>query len=723
MGLKGLLSALKAAIPLLVLLAYAINAIPFDNLESVTDASVAQPTTPLTVSTVAPFTPAAFDHDLKAREAREDGAADNSNDEWYMTCAGDNKMSVQFCEQRLYGYYCGQYILTKSGEEQIMCGWACECKRGHPVPDCIYIHGRCFFDVPGGENDQGGNDSRALSSEALRTPTDNLTPEAKAPTQDPELKALDLVEHDQELAWSNMPNSLFPRVYHNYALVCIESDWTRQCRNNPYAYSCNANGVVGRKQIDVYCEAICGCVNLGAVASCFKNQRWVSTCLVALGDDEGLSNAAETLGATLDFNQTRNGTSTTSDIPFASPSESLPSGDLPVMCETNGSLDTVLTEFCVEHDYYCSLHMEDGYAKSSLLTDSESIDQCAAGCHCIGNHQRVEFQNKVNGGQVLLEPRADPSVPNYIRTGVSVYYCIHTLNAYDSEIDIRLVEFCQNEGFYCANVSPTGALGFTPVTPNHWDKYPRCYDHCHCVHFEVHTWADRDAKALDVAVDSADDSIKVKRSNSLANEGAEALHRTAAEIDYTLSCISDYNITTYCQRFRGYNCHSNGKIQHGESDTDCDKSCLCQHPQMLLEDDSEASTKSTNTAPPKGVPSQTVDQYTLNCGNSRQGPSYCSTPERGYFCDEKIQVMRTSTHSDSGITYCNNFCHCQFKYAKPCLDEFGVSWCIEWWDGTVRDFNNATLVVGNVGSVLMLPNGTMVLDKAEDGFPFWASYT
>lgn len=88
-----------------------------------------------------------------------------------------------------------------------------------------------------------------------------------------------------------------------------------------------------------------------------------------------------------------------------------------------------------------------------------------------------------------------------------------------------------------------------------------------------------------------------------------------------------------------------------------------------------------------------------------------------------MKVMRTSTHTDPGITYCNNFCTCQFKYAKPCINEFGVPWCSEWWDGSVRDYARATLVLGKVGSVFMLPNGTMVLDKADDGFPYWASYT
>lgn len=732
-----MLFGLKAAILVLYLLIWAIDAIPFDPPDWVADASIVHPTTLVAVPSVAPTTSVAFDHDLKPRE---DDTADDAND-WYMTCAGDHKLSIQFCEQHLYRYYCDRNQLKHDGDQYIMCGWACECKKGHAVPGCTYINGRCYLSLTDAENDQSdqsagnpplapGDNLEALSAEALRARAknpfrDSLVQQSQVSTPDPELNALDLVEHDTEPSTHDDSNLIIPRVLtprHNYAIVCIERDWTRQCSGGQLKYSCDANGRMSYRRMDVYCEAICGCVDIAATAKCFRNNRWITTCFAALDDGDDFGDDLDTLESTDDLSETQNDPPPASDASYTTYT-SPTAGDIPMYCELNGVMDAGLTNFCSEHSYYCSLHMVDGHAKSSLHTEGETIDRCVSSCVCIGNAQRLEFENKANHVQVRSESTPDPSVPSYIRTGVSVYYCIEKTNTYEWKTDVRLIEFCQNEDFLCANDSPNGAKGFAPTRPAHADKYPRCYTYCNCVHFQLtHTYPSRSQIASDNATGDDEHTTAGDASSGVAPRATDG-------VDHTLSCIKDYNITAYCQRFWGYNCDGNGQVHHSELDIDCDHSCQCHRPAPRPDDDSEATTGTigttgtTDTAPPKGVPSQAVDQYTLNCGNSMQGPPYCSAPQRGYFCNDKMQVVRTSTTSDSGITYCNNFCTCQFKYAKPCINEFGVPWCSEWWDGSVRDSSRATLVVGKVGSVFMLPNGTMVLDKAGDGFPYWASYT
>jgi hypothetical protein len=706
-----------------------VNATPFDIPAPVVDTSVALPTTLVTISTVTPniksgtSSTVSVEHDLKPREDEAEG----DNTDWYLTCAGDDVLSLQFCQQRLHGYYCRRNQVHHNGKEYIMCAAACVCKLAHPTLGCHYVRGMCFnsqadIDQFGQSLANPANQAfadidgfAAIRTEALQARTKNpaLDTQVQEPQplySDPQSNAIDLVEQQSEQPMRDGTNRTFPPVLkqrdteqpaHNFAIVCIEKDWTRMCSGGDLKYSCDKNGRITKKKLDLYCDAICGCVDLAATPRCFRNGAWLTTCFDTLETREISGNELLALQSNHDLTETNADAAHTS-------------GDLPMYCVTNGTIDTRLTEFCSEHHYHCSLAMMDGHAKSSLHSDMETVNRCADNCYCVGNSVRSKFENHV-AHHVEARSEAEQTSSTSELIGVSVYYCIAQTSPYVFELDMRLIEFCENENYYCANNSPNDAIGFPPTTPDHTEKYPKCFDNCHCIHFEHRNKINPRSEV------SSDNRIKDNQSADSGDTSDAVVHIPTMTADYRLRCISNYNITTYCQRYWGYNCDNHGVVHHGEfPDSDCDAYCMCDNPYWHDEDNAEAGTASIEAAPPKGVPSQTVDQYILNCGNTKEGPPYCSKPERGYFCNDKMQLVRTSTKTDSGITYCNNFCTCQFKYARPCLNEFGVDWCIEWWDGTVRDAHRTKLALGIVKNLFIMANGTLVVDKADGEFPYWA---
>lgn len=720
-----------AIVLLLHLLISTTSATPLDIPAPVVDTAVTHPTTLITISTVAPNikseTPSTFsvDHDLKARE----NEAEADNTDWYLTCAGDDVLSLQFCQQRLYGYYCRRNQVKFNGEEYIMCAAACQCKLAHPTLGCHYVRGLCFnsqadIDQFGQSLSNPANQALADIAEFAANPTEALQARTKNPALDPQVQEpqtissdpqsneLDFVDQQSEQPFLDSATRAFPPILkqrdteqpaHNFAIVCIEKDWTRMCSGGQLKYSCDKLGQITKQKLDLYCDAICGCVDLSATPRCFRNGAWLTTCFDTLTAREISGNELLALQANHDLTETNVGTAHTS-------------GDLPMYCVTDGTTDTKLTEFCSDHHYHCRLAMMDGHAKSSLRSDMETVDRCVDNCYCIGNFMRSEFENRVaHHVEARSEAEQTSPVSTSESTGVSVYYCIAQTSPYVFELDMRLIEFCENENYYCANNSPNDERGFPPTTPDHTEKYPKCFDHCHCIHFEHHNKIDKRSEV------SSDNRIKDNQSAGSGDTSDEVSSSPTITVDYRLRCISNYNITIYCQRYWGYNCDNHGTIHHSEfTDNECDAYCQCDNPYLHDEDNSEAGSGVIEAAPPKGVPTQTVDQYTLNCGNTKEGPPYCSAPERGYFCNDKMQLVRTSTQTNSGITYCNTFCTCQFKYARPCINEFGVDWCIEWWDGSVRDAHRPKLAIGVVKNIFIMANGSLVVDKSDGQFPYWA---
>lgn len=600
------------AILLLYLLISTITATPFDTSSSVVDTSIIHRTTLTTISTAAPNTNfdtssiASVDHALKARE----DAAEADKDDWYLNCAGDHKLSLQFCEQHTYDYFCRLNVVNHGGKDRnIMCEAACTCKRGHPTPGCSYVRGRCytsqaeaeqfeqFHKDPANNIAAGIDDFETTYAEELQARTkdpifDTRNKEPKTIPSGPLLNALDVVEPVDEQTLHDSADPVLrlvlkPRdteqAMHDFAIVCIQRDWTNICSGNPFKYSCDANGRVNYRKLDLYCDAICGCIDLVAKPRCFRHGKWLTTCFAAreISGNEHLSlqDAAETIDET----------------PHTP-------GDLPMYCGLDGTADTRLTQFCSEHQYHCTLSMVDGHAKSFLRSNAETVDQCANNCHCVGSAIRSEFESHHAAQQI--EERSDAEVEQSSTesmsqsTGLSVFYCIKNSHTYQWDTDFRLIEFCQNENFICANDSPNDSPGFPPTAAlqTQGEKYPKCFERCHCIHFENHNtvWKRSEEKS--------NIGVEGHRSTDSGIVSSDNLPNPSKLHDYVLTCVYEkFDFTTFCTFSWGYHCSKVGVLYHDVSGNpddmsrgDCDISCRChdQHPHD--EDNGEAGTGPDN---------------------------------------------------------------------------------------------------------------------------------
>jgi len=507
---------LKVAVLLLRLLVSTITATPFDASISVVDASIFHPTTLITIPTAlktnfATSSIASFDHELKAR--KDDLEADNSG--WFLNCAADHKLSLQYCEQRLHGYFCRLNEVNWEGKERnIMCEAACTCKKYHPVPGCFYVRGKCFSSQAEAKqfeqlpNDLAKKAAAAIDDlestrfESLQARTENSVfhgelQEGGAPFSHSLRDAFKPVEQGSEHQVDDSPNpDLLPvlgsrdteQALHDFAIVCIERDWTKICSGGPYKYSCDANGRISYRKLDLGCDAICGCVDLVAKPRCFRHGKWLTTCLSTLDDREVSVNESLSLQE---------------DAKTIQDSSHGP-GDLPMYCGLDGTADTSLTQFCSEQQYYCTLCLVDGHAKSFLRSNTHAVDQCTNNCQCAGSAIRSEFESY--HAKQHIEERPDAEVEQSSTedmsqsTGLSVFYCIKSPQVYQWDIDFRMIEFCQNENFICANDSPNDSPGFPPtvVVQSVGEKYPLCFDRCRCIHFENHNtvWRRSEANSL-----------------------------------------------------------------------------------------------------------------------------------------------------------------------------------------------------------------------------------
>ncbi|KEF63779.1 uncharacterized protein A1O9_01757 [Exophiala aquamarina CBS 119918] len=612
----GRLLSLNVAILFLHLLISTISATPFDSSSSVVDTSIYHPTTLITISTAAPNTNfdissiTFFDHALKARE---DEAEADKND-WYLNCAGDHKLSLQFCEQLTYDYFCRLHELNHGGHDRnIMCEAACTCKKGHPTPGCSYVRGRCydsqaeteqfeqFLKDPINKIAPDIDDLQTTHDDGLQARTENpifdtQNQEADTFSSGPVLSALETVEQDVDQPLDDSANpDLLPllrqrdteQALHDFALVCIQRDWTNICAGNPYKYSCDQNGRVSYRRLDLYCDAICGCVDLVAKPRCFRHGKWLTTCLAKLDSREIAGNEHSSLQVA------------TENIAETPPTP----GDLPMYCGIDGTADTRLTQFCSEHQYHCTLSIVDGHAKSFLRSNSETVDQCANNCHCVGSAVRAEFES--HHAMQQIEERSDAEVEQSFNasmsqsTGLSVFYCIkHHAQTYIWEIDFRLIEFCQNENFVCAGQSPNDSPGFPPVAALRTQsaKYPKCFERCYCVHFENHNtvWK-RSEEIFDMGVEG-------HRSIDSGIVSGEDVPNTSEARDYVLTCVNGKDdLAAFCARFWAYHCSEIGVLHHdniGDPDdmsrSYCDISCRCLDQRPHEEDKDEAGTGSGN---------------------------------------------------------------------------------------------------------------------------------
>ncbi|EXJ56807.1 hypothetical protein A1O7_07151 [Cladophialophora yegresii CBS 114405] len=220
--------------------------------------------------------------------------------------------------------------------------------------------------------------------------------------------------------------------------------------------------------------------------------------------------------------------------------------------------------------------------------------------------------------------------------------------------------------------------------------------------------------------------------NAARSEPEVTLQSLATASRFDVQCAADgkfsQSLTDRCMAAH-YTClripiYPLAMLHHtGIPDPECSAQCKCpdSFPKGILAD-------TTNTVHPKPfhpARSDTVqssDKYKLSCGNRNDGPELCGSADLGYFCTANMTVARNTTVPDNDANWCDASCSCIFAEAVPCINMWGVPRCRELIDGTVRDANNLLIVLAYTGSVTVLANGTLVIDRYQGGyFPFVAA--
>ncbi|KIW22960.1 uncharacterized protein PV07_11200 [Cladophialophora immunda] len=603
---------------------------------------------------------------------------------------------TRLCQDSTHGYFCNANAVVKhTGKPEITCEQHCACVNIAPRP-CFY-YGKVYScgvkDDTVFDTVNGTVLGKLSSAQVLEDGSLDLTP----------TKAL--------------------AKRHDYALLCEDREHTAWCGSS-YQYYCTAKGALKFKGTGEYwCEHSCVCINLKPSIQCFPNAALLTTCLLKgkmvynengtlLGD---VNDAYVHPNGTLDF---RKVVTRDLDVTSADPHQ--------MICKSQQSSETSpftggllydknLTMYCANHGYSCASDPTRASLTLTLQPGSKDIKKCDSACGCPSQTWKREGSEH----DLVSHPSPTPGE-------VTIQDILLGCSSFDGltkgtwSFNESLTQYCKNQGYTCAPVS-----GPVYELQHPQDIVKICQAGCSCPGAPR-----RRASAQSLRPKKTRASAE-PRTNDIATAPAAS---SFDPFGVTCSSHSRYNesLTNHC-RSEGYSCVAlTGTVlrtlfHNGTDIPECTHSCRCPNPFAREAHSGHAEMSATGdeipgsaaVAPPSGVPSQPSSRFTLNCGNAADGPSFCQQSDLGYFCAVNMTVMRTSTVQNQGVTWCDYYCSCIFKYPVPCVNEWNIPQCREMPDGTVRDASNMQIVLAYIEDVIILPNNSILLDRGQDGgFPF-----
>lgn len=535
---------------------------------------------------------------------------------------------------------------------------------------------------------------------------------------------------------------------HNYALVCENRDWTFNCARY-FAYTCNANGKVITKQEDMWCQAICTCVNLKRTGSCIVAPQMSYNCLIVDGiarhvdSFKAIGNIADAVilaNSTFDFSQALakrdSETSLAAQHSYA------------LVCH-----DRRWTNFCAgsRYQYYCT-------STGSLANKAIAYDFCQVTCQCVD----LEPRKCILSPYILASCLVRDDVV-YEINGTFVGTISHSHAHSDGTLDFvnGLAERDQDVEMHdyalvCDDRAWTRECQGSPYgytcTINGKITYKQSLRHCSricsCVNVRPKIGACLTSPYFQGVCLIEDGSAYFLNGSRIGDiNDAEAyengtfdftgtMAKRAQTHDYALVC-DDREVTRQCQdAFWGYYCTSQGKVRYKRIAGRCDASCECVNlrakvgaciispylqSQCLIQDttaydlngtligdiadanillDGTFDFTPTTTVIAKRKQDTEMHDHALVCGD-REITRDCAN-NAGYYCNSTGKVQRQYI-----VSYCDESCTCVNVRSR-----LGACLMRPYYEGMclIQDTSayhlNGTLI-GNISDAIIDPDGVM----------------
>ncbi|KAL2432228.1 hypothetical protein ABEF95_004775 [Exophiala dermatitidis] len=595
---------------------------------------------------------------------RDSAAADHS---YALVCG--NESWTQLCQKSKYGYYCnGSGALRNKGKEVSFCEVSCECIDLDPTPRCIInpafaitclVKGQAVYD----------EDGQLIG---------NVTEAFIHPNGTMDFNPLSITSRDMD-----RPD--------NWALLCHHQRHTGTCHGS-YGYSCHGHNITLKTQ-DSVCDNFCTCSNPNDMHQCINTSGGHTRCHI--DDDDkvyevngalmgpllgNLKNAIVQQDSTIDFSALS--TQRLSPDSSTSLAEQDDSGDVSsvIKREADADMDHWML-FCIskEHTKTCRSPPISYTCHMGLVEHKNNADDfvCDRICTCIDNyptqqciptksyvaecpvkdnmvfHPDGTVLGKLTDAYVHANGTLDFSRPA-MEQDLSPRFSLDQMhcNGDDGQPSGSLTQYCGQHGYSCAH-DPNNLLSYLQHGSEVLDQ---CSNDCHCLRPFA---GPAKVESLSEATADGDATSKLPKNERRHPAGINKRSRSILQLMAT-GAMSD----------------------------------------------------SALIAPPSGISSnQSSDVYQLDCGNREDGPLFCSSSSLGYFCLGNGTLARSSTDKNTGVTWCDYYCKCIFRHPVPCVNEWNIPLCQEFWDGTVRDASNYSTVLGAIEDSWVMPNGSLLVDR------------
>ncbi|OCT48954.1 hypothetical protein CLCR_04584 [Cladophialophora carrionii] len=495
---------------------------------------------------------------------------------------------------------------------------------------------------------------------------------------------------------------------HDYALVCAENrGTTNACAGDPWKYTCNSKGKVTRKgKSSKICKDSCHCVNLKPRPKCIISPHVRVHCHMVedtIYDENGtiLGNSTDavvhpngTYDLTTMFAQDANvgDNSKTAILPASSTvthSPVLPA--TPISGSLGGfSGFTEVVARDANKAAKVSIPVVTKVSAVPTTTPSNTLD--------------FSTPTQLPHGNVALSSRSGPDfTPQSLATeGRFDMQC-----AAHGEYSQSLTDRCMSAQYTCLRIPiyPLAMLHHTG-TPD-----AECSTKCKCLASFPKAMVADTADLAPAAISSA----TAAPGDSLQPVQFECWSKDKYNDTLTQHCWNnDYGCLELVHDTWLYTLH-----HWGDEIPECTHSCRCPN---LTRRDARRSIHPKPFLPARNDPVQSPNKYKLSCGNLHDGPEFCSSADLGYFCTANMTVARNTTVHNNDAAWCDASCSCIFADAVPCINRWGIPRCRELVDGTVRHADELKVVLAYTSNVVVLANGTLLIDKAQGGFfPFVAT--
>ncbi|EHY59670.1 hypothetical protein HRR83_001055 [Exophiala dermatitidis] len=595
---------------------------------------------------------------------RDSAAADHS---YALVCG--NKSWTQLCQKSKYGYYCnGNGALRNKGKEVSFCEVSCECIDLDPTPRCIINPAFAITCLVKGQAVYG-EDGQLIG---------NVTEAFIHPNGTMDFTPLSITSRDMD-----RPDK--------WALLCHHQRHTDTCHGS-YGYSCNGHNITFKTQ-DSVCDNFCTCSNPNDMHQCIDTSGGHTRCHI--DDDDkvykvngtlmgpllgNLENAIVQQDSTIDFSAlSTQSLSLDSSTSVAGQNDS---GDVSsvIKREADADMDHWML-YCIskEHTKTCRSPPISYTCHMGLVEHKNNADDfvCDRICTCIDNypsqqciptksfvaecpvkdnmvfHPNGTVLGKLTDAYVHANGTLDFSRPA-MEQDLSPRFLLDQMhcNGDDGQPSGSLTQYCGQHGYSCAH-DPSNLLSYLQHGSEVLDQ---CSNDCHCL--RPFAGAAK-VESLSEATADGDATSKLPENERRHPAGINKRSRSILQLMAT-----------------------------------------------------GAMTDSTLIAPPSGISkNQSSDVYQLNCGNREDGPVFCSSSSLGYFCLANATLVRNSTDENTGVTWCDYYCKCIFRHPVPCVNEWNIPLCQEFWDGTVRDASNYSTVLGAIDDSWVMPNGSLLVDR------------